>query len=122
MSTDLRSVHFAEIRSRLTGNRLEVYAAMLEHGPATAKELAERMGWDKCSVRPRLTELRDAFHVVETGERRNSEHVFAALSVAEAEQAFAVAKAQAAPPPAPPVASTPPPPASAEPHRQLAFL
>ncbi len=114
--TDLRPAHFAEIRASITGNRLAVYEALLAHGPATAKELADRMGWDKCSVRPRICELRDAFHAVETGERRNHEHVFAALEPEAARLAYASAKEREMPPAAPaaPVAAPPDPELPAE--------
>ena len=84
MTTDLRTAHWQEIRDTLTGKREQVYLALCTHGPATACELAAAMGWDKTSVRPRLTELCGNYHAVETGERRNGQHVFRALSQAEA--------------------------------------
>jgi hypothetical protein len=85
LSIDLRGIGFAEVRSRITGNRLEVYSRLLAHGPATCTELAAVMGWDKCSVRPRVSELCELAHAVATGNRRNSEHEFAALSAGDAE-------------------------------------
>ena len=85
MSTDLRAVGFEEVRSRLTGNRLAVYEHLLKRGTATAIELAEVMGWDKTSVRPRLCELVAMHHARPTGVRRNHEHEFEAVSVKEAE-------------------------------------
>lgn len=84
MSTDLRSVGFAEVRDRLTGNRLKVYAALVAYGPSTASEVAKDLGWDKTSVRPRLTELVDMLHAQPTGVRRNHEHEFRALTDTEA--------------------------------------
>jgi len=93
MNTDLRSVHFAEVRERISGNRQAVYWALLHHGPATAKELADAMRWDKTSCRPRLTELCQCFHAIATGERRNSEHVFRALTETEAQEYHAHARA-----------------------------
>jgi len=85
LTNDLRGIGFAEVRSRITGNRLEVYSRLLAHGPATCTELAAAMGWDKCSVRPRVTELCELAHAVATGNRRNCEHEFVALSAGEAE-------------------------------------
>ena len=84
MTTDLRLAHWQEIRDTLTGKRHQVYLALVTHGPATACELAARMGWDKTSVRPRLTELCSNYHATETGMRRNGQHEFRALSQAEA--------------------------------------
>lgn len=84
MSTDLRTAHWHEIRATLHGKREEVYLALYNYGPSTAKELAARMGWDKCSVRPRLTELCAAYHAEATADRRNGEYVHRALSQIEA--------------------------------------
>lgn len=95
MHFDLRSVGFAEVRERMTGNRLEVHQALLGRGPSTAKELADAMGWDKTSVRPRLCELCQAFHAAPTGARRNHEHEFRALTEEEARIAHARARAEA---------------------------
>jgi len=93
--TDLRKVGFEEVRGRLTGNRLAVYETLCRRGTATAIELAEAMGWDKTSVRPRLSELVDMFHARPTGVRRNHEHEFEAISVADAIKLHAQAKADA---------------------------
>jgi hypothetical protein len=43
------------------------------------------MQWDKCSVRPRVTELCELSHAIATGVRRNGEHEFVALTVRDAE-------------------------------------
>jgi len=92
MTTDLRAVGFSEVRERLVGNRLAVYAALLDNGPCTGTELAVRMNWTVLSVRPRVSELEAAFHVVPTGRRRNGEHEFRALPVSEAQTAHASAR------------------------------
>lgn len=86
---DLRPIYYSEARSRLIGNRLAVYDQLYNHGPCTAKELASSMQWEVTSVRPRLTELREIHHVAETGDRRNGEHVFRALTASEAEYLIA---------------------------------
>lgn len=93
MNTDLRSVGFAEVRERISGNREIVYASLLRHGPATCNELADAMRWDKTSVRPRVCELVQAYHAVATGIRRNGEHEFRALTHIEAEQFHAHSRA-----------------------------
>ncbi len=78
---DLRHPHYAEVEPSLSGNRQLVYNALVLVGSSTPIELAARMGWDKTSVRPRISELRDMGLVVATGERRHGEHVFHALAV-----------------------------------------
>jgi len=92
---DLRTIGWSEVKERVTGNRARVHEALLKHGPKTCTELAALIGWDKCSIRPRMTELRQAFHVEPTGVRRDQEHEFRALTVAEAEEAHARARAMA---------------------------
>ncbi len=86
MSTDLRSVHFESIASTLHGKCALVHAALSNLPPQTPTELAEWMRWDKCSVRPRLTTLKAAGLVEATGERRNGQHIFRAVSRQEAER------------------------------------
>jgi len=86
MSTDLRRIHFAEIRDYLQGRRQVVHDRLAIHSPITCNELAAVMQWDKCSVRPRICELHHAGLCEPTGERRNGEHVWrwVALGTAEA--------------------------------------
>ncbi len=76
MNPDLRPPHYAEVLPKLAGNRLIVYESLALHGSRTPIELAQLMGWDKTSVRPRICELRDMGLVLATGERRCGEHVF----------------------------------------------
>lgn len=84
---DLRPVHFSEIADTLSGKRVDVHQALgSQLRPCTPKELAGKMGWDVTSVRPRLTELRQAGLVETTGDRRNGEHVFRFVSLAEAQR------------------------------------
>jgi hypothetical protein len=85
MSTDLRSTHWREIRHTLQGKRRIVHEKFGIVGPHTPRELAEYMAWDKCSIRPRCTELLQAGLIEETGERRNGEHVFRFVPLALAE-------------------------------------
>lgn len=91
MTTDLRIAHFSEIAETLSGKRDAVYNAMKYHSPCTATQLANEIAWDKCSVRPRLTELFQAGLVETTGERINSEHVYKFVPLAEAERRWKVA-------------------------------
>jgi predicted transcriptional regulator len=89
MRTDLRFAHYSEIAETLTGKRAFVHAAMAICAPCTATELAEKIGWDKCSCRPRMTELFQA-GLLEVGERRNSEYVYFFVSVEEAERRWKI--------------------------------
>lgn len=85
MSTDLRKVHYREIAVHLNPMRRRVHEKLGYLGRATAKELAEYMATDKCSVRPRLTELYQLGLAEETGVRRNGEHEFRFVGLVEAE-------------------------------------
>jgi transcription initiation factor IIE alpha subunit len=86
MTTDLRKPQWLEIRDTLAGKCQRVHDALGAHNRFTAKELSVAMGWEVTSVRPRITQLKDAGLVEETGERRNGEHVFRYVSLATAEQ------------------------------------
>jgi predicted transcriptional regulator len=86
MSTDLRSVHWREIRDFINPMRRLVHDKLGYLRHATAKEIAEYMATDKCSVRPRLTELLQLGLAETTGVRRNGEHEFAYVSLQTAEQ------------------------------------
>ena len=85
MSTDLRSIHWAEIRNAINPMRRRVHDKLGLLQRATAKEIAEYMGIDKCSCRPRLCELHQLGLAEETGVRRNNEHEFRYVSLTEAE-------------------------------------
>lgn len=92
---DLRPIYYHEAKDRLIGNRLAVYDALLQLGPATGTVLSDFLGWPVTSVRPRITELRELRFVETTGKRIDGEHEFRALSHAEA-QAIIQAEQQAA--------------------------
>lgn len=85
MSADLRNVHWREIRDHLQPMRRAVHEKLGLLQKATAKELAEYMEADKCSVRPRLTDICQLGLAEATGERRHGEHEFRYVSLAEAE-------------------------------------
>lgn len=60
------------IASEATLLRECVLAALREHGPATADEVAERIGKSPFATRPRLSELHKLGRIVATGERRRN--------------------------------------------------
>lgn len=65
-STDVRDSNFSSLRQRvLTGQRMQVYRAWIDHGPGTTREIAHRSGIDILNVRPRTTELLQAGAIVE---------------------------------------------------------
>lgn len=86
MSTDLRNIHYREIRDFLNPMRRRVHEKLGLIRRATAKELAEYMNLDKCSVRPRLTELQHLGLAELTGIRRNGEHEFRFIGLVEAQE------------------------------------
>ena len=47
-------------------------AALAEHGPLTADEIAKKVKVDKGSIRPRCTELKDKKKLYDTGARRKN--------------------------------------------------
>lgn len=97
--SDLRPVHYAEVADSLRGKCNDVHQALGFCQPTalTATELATRMDWEITSVRPRLTQLKAAGLVEATGERRNHEHVFRFVSLAEAQRRAREREAAAAP-------------------------
>jgi hypothetical protein len=57
-STEIRDVNFSQLRQRvLSGQRMLVYRAWIDHGPGTTRQIAQRSGIDILNVRPRTTEL-----------------------------------------------------------------
>jgi hypothetical protein len=83
---DPRMATFAEIRTRLEGDRLRVYEALKLHGPCTTRELAKRMDMDILSVRPRVCELCQLFLaaiVAADHGARSCEGVYRALDVCD---------------------------------------
>lgn len=53
--------------------REKCLAALRQHGPMTADEIAERVGITPFSCRPRCTELLALGHIADTGERRRND-------------------------------------------------
>ncbi len=83
--SDLRSIHWRDIRDTLCGKRMTVHSRLALAGCVTGTELANLMQWQVTSVRPRLTELQQAGLAEPTGERRNGEHVWKWVALATAE-------------------------------------
>jgi hypothetical protein len=54
---DIRDQNFAALRDSLDRRRAEVYAAYVRFGPCTTRHLAELIGVEALSVRPRACEL-----------------------------------------------------------------
>ena len=86
MSADLRSVHWREIRDYINPMCHNIHEKMRLLQKATGSELANHFGLPVTSVRPRMTNLRDLGLVEETGVRRNNEHEFRYVSLADAER------------------------------------
>lgn len=54
---DFRNTTFAELQSRITGQRAAATKAWAGHGPGTTAQVAERSGMSVLNLRPRTTEL-----------------------------------------------------------------
>lgn len=90
---DYRTATWKQIKRRLDANRMTVWLALQDHGPATTRNLAAKMKWEVTSVRPRVTELFKlgfAVLVQQDGKtlRRDNEGVYRALSNEESMQLY----------------------------------
>lgn len=56
-----------------TGHAAQVLAAFRNHGPATATEIAARLKMDLYQVRRRITDLKHAHLLLETGQHGRTE-------------------------------------------------
>jgi hypothetical protein len=84
---DYRNETWEDVLKRAQGDRMLVYGALLRHGPCTTRKLADAMGWDLCSVRPRVTELCQlCFARVAGGE--HGEGFYEAVNAFEAKHKF----------------------------------
>lgn len=81
---DYRNATFNDLKSRLSGLRIEVYQAHLDYGPGTTKEIADRSGLSLLTLRPRTTELLDLGFVELIGGHGH-EGIYRARSMAEVE-------------------------------------
>lgn len=84
--SDLRTIHWAAIRDRLTKNRAVVYDRARIHSPFVPTELAAAMGWSITSLRPRTTDLYNAGLLETTGARRENQWEMRYVPLAVAEQ------------------------------------
>lgn len=55
--TDIRNMSWEEIRSRVHGDREQVWIRLHRFPGVTTRGLASHMNWDILRVRPRVTEL-----------------------------------------------------------------
>ncbi|MES2596413.1 MAG: hypothetical protein V4662_13795 [Verrucomicrobiota bacterium] len=98
---DYRNETFRDIQTRLHSDRATVLEALQIHGPTTTRHLAEAMGCDILSVRPRVTELVQlgmAELVQPEADAPKREGVYRALTIPEAEALFAERQAAASDP------------------------
>jgi DNA-binding MarR family transcriptional regulator len=54
----------------MTARRATVLRAIIQHGPATQEQIADRLAWPIQSVNPRVNELARMNLIRDTGERR----------------------------------------------------
>lgn len=92
--SDIRDALWTELQSKVAGDRSAVYHALQRFGPCTTRQLAEAMGWDVLSVRPRVTELSQLglARCVEMAGRR--EGIYVAVPIEEAIATLARNKSQ----------------------------
>ena len=88
---EIRNDNWQALRDRVSGLRGEVHASLLQAGPCTTRELAAKAGLSILTVRPRVTELVE-LGFAECAGRVHGEGVYRALSYAEAQAWFNVAR------------------------------
>ena len=91
---DYRNATFAEVQSRIEGDRARVLEAWRLHGPCTTEDLAQRSGIDLLTLRPRNTELVQLGLVILAGGRARS-GVYRAATAEEAAEHFRDKQAEA---------------------------
>jgi len=90
---DLRNATWADVLTRVDGDRCRVHLMLSQGGPCTVRELAAKNGADVLSIAPRVTELYELGFVELVG-RSGRRGVYKALSAIEAEKTFETRKAQ----------------------------
>lgn len=92
---DYRNESWAAVQFRVVGLRLDVWRALLRHGPCTTRELAERSGLDLLTVRPRVTELCQLdFAQIDNPEAPGHEGVYRAIGEEAARSIFHLRRSQ----------------------------
>lgn len=71
--TDTSAAGAEHIAPTATTVREQVYATIQQHGPSTADEVARHLGLSILTVRPRITELKNAGRLVDTMKRRKND-------------------------------------------------
>lgn len=70
ITEETRREAYYEAQEKAPTRRRIIYGCLKQHGPQTADELMERLGFDDPNnVRPRLTELKQAGLIEATGRR-----------------------------------------------------
>jgi hypothetical protein len=90
---DLRNECWADVLTRVDGDRCRVHRMLAVAGPSTVRELAAKNEADVLSIAPRITELFELGFVELVG-RSGRRGIYRALSAAEAEKTFESRKAQ----------------------------
>jgi DNA-binding Lrp family transcriptional regulator len=89
---DIRNLNWREIQARLGGVREMLWRDLMDRGPGTTLELAERSGVSAWTVRPRVTELVAMGFAVAAGARRRGrvrEGIYAGVCAEDAEKNWA---------------------------------
>jgi predicted ArsR family transcriptional regulator len=84
---DYRNTTWDEIQGRLKGDRQACYEGLRVHGPCTTRQLADRIGIDLLTVRPRVTELVQ-LGLAECGDEPGREGIYRALPLWQAMKDF----------------------------------
>jgi hypothetical protein len=94
---DYRNATFAELRERLSAQRLAVLQAWRRHGPGTTRDVAAKAGMDILSFRPRSTELFQlgCLVLLVNEERARNEGVYRGLTDFEVWRGFNKHQAEA---------------------------
>jgi DNA-binding Lrp family transcriptional regulator len=70
LAEEIRDKNFRALRASLPESRREVLEALMRLGSGTGGDVAQALGRSVLSVRPRLTELKEAGLIEEVGVRR----------------------------------------------------
>ena len=86
---DYHNATWADLQTRVNGQRLRTLLALQKHGPCTTRALAAACGADVLAIRPRVTELIQLGLVqLVPGETHDHQGVYRALSQPEAQSLF----------------------------------
>ena len=89
---DIRNENWDSMKDRLSGDRSDVYFALLDAGAVTTRELAQLMSRAVEDIRPRVTELCQV-GFAELVDRKGHDGIYQAIPLANAQKAFEERKA-----------------------------